>query len=53
MPSLGAGAGRRSARQYRNTSTLPPGRAISACPGGSTRIGGVSASGGGTYWKAR
>ncbi len=53
LPWLGAGAGRRSARQYRYTSTAPPGRAMMACPGGSTRIGGVSASGGGTYWNAR
>jgi len=46
-------AGRNSGRQYRNTSTRPPGRAISTCPGGSDRAGGTSVAGAGTYWKDR
>ena len=43
-------AGRSSGRQYRNTSTRPPGRAISTCPGGRARAGGTSVAGAGTYW---
>ena len=46
-------AGRNSGRQYLNTSTRPPGRAISTCPGGSDRAGGTSVAGAGTYWKDR
>ena len=46
-------AGRSSGRQYRNTSTRPPGRAISTCPGGSARAGGTRVAGAGTYWNDR
>ena len=46
-------AGRSSGRQYRNTSTRPPGLAISTCPGGSDRAGGTRVAGAGTYWNDR
>src|SRR5262249_25161320 len=46
-------AGRSSGRQYLNTSTRPPGRAMSTCPGGSARAGGTMVAGAGTYWNDR
>ena len=46
-------AGRSSGRQYLKTSTRPPGRAISTCPGGSDRAGGTIVAGRGTYWNDR
>src|ERR1700761_3798113 len=46
-------AGLSSGRQYRNTSTRPPGRAISTWPGGSDLAGGTRVAGAGTYWKDR
>ena len=46
-------AGLSSGRQYLNTSTRPPGLAISTCPGGSDRAGGTRVAGAGTYWNDR
>jgi hypothetical protein len=46
-------AGRNSGRQYLNTSTRPPGRAIRTCPGGRARAGGTMVAGAGTYWNDR